>query len=306
MTRISDLLGSGTTVSFEFFPPQDDQEKERLERTIRDLEPLAPSFVSVTYRGGRRSRLRTTEVVRNLLQERRVTAMPHLTCVAHSRAELVEIIGDFKNAGVSNVLALGGDPLPDGEQHELRHAVELVELARSLGVDAIGVAAHPAGHPNSPDLASDRRYLAEKLGLADFAITQFFFAADEYESLVDDLDRLGIRKPVIPGIMPITNLGQIQRMAQLSGCAVPGDVVAKLQRADGNPEEVRRIGLELAVELCQSLLDRGAPGLHFYTLNTSTATREIHRQLKISRPRVIDGLRDDGLGNSKPNVDTSP
>ncbi len=185
MARIADLLGSGPTFSFEFFPPKTDEEQARLEATIKDLEPLHPSFVSVTYRGGRSSRERTTAVVLDILTTTAITAMPHLVCVAHSRQELIEIVDNFNQAGVENLLALGGDPVSDEPVGELRHALQLVELARERGSACVGVAAHPAGHPRSPDLASDRRHLAAKLQVADFAITQFFFHAEEYLRLRD-------------------------------------------------------------------------------------------------------------------------
>jgi methylenetetrahydrofolate reductase (NADPH) len=280
MARITDLLKAGRTFSFEFFPPGNDEEQARLTKTISDLQPLQPDFVSVTYRGGRSSRERTTRVVIDILGSTRLTPMPHLTCVAHPRFELGEIIGGFRAAGLENLLALGGDPLPEEESYqELAYAEELVGLARLLGFESIGVAAHPAGHPKSPDLETDRRHLAAKLKAADFAITQFFFHVEEWQRLVDELAALGVDKPVIPGIMPITNLGSVQRMAQLSGYAVPGDVVGKLEKGGDDPQAVRRIGIELACELCSGLLEAGVPGLHFYTLNFSTATREIYSGL---------------------------
>ena len=281
MTRIADLLGSGPTFSFEFFPPKNDEEQARLERTIKELEPLHPSFVSVTYRGGRSSRERTTAVVLDILRTTSITAMPHLVCVAHSRAELSEIVNTFNGAGVENLLALGGDPVADEPAGELRHALELVELARGLGSPSIGVAAHPAGHPRSPDLTSDRRHLAAKLSLADFAITQFFFHVDEYLRLRDELAALGVDKPVIPGIMPVTSLKSITRMAELSGYQLPADVVARLTRVEHDPVEFRTVGIEIAGELCRDLLAEGAPGLHFYTLNFSSATREIYHSLEL-------------------------
>jgi methylenetetrahydrofolate reductase (NADH) len=280
MARITDLLKAGRTFSFEFFPPRNDEEQARLTKTIGDLQPLQPDFVSVTYRGGRSSRERTTRVVIDILGGTRLTPMPHLTCVAHPRFELGEIIGGFRAAGMDNLLALGGDPLPEEESYkELAYAEELVELARRLGFESIGVAAHPAGHPRSPDLDSDRRHLAAKLRAADFAITQFFFHVEEWQRLVDELAAMGVDKPVIPGIMPITNLASVQRMAQLSGYAVPQDVVAKLEKGGDDPQAVRRIGIELACELCSGLLEAGVPGLHFFTLNFSTATREIYSGL---------------------------
>lgn len=280
MASISELLTTGRTVSFEFFPPRSEEEQERLANTIRLLQPLSPSFVSVTYRGGADSRERTTRVVLELLRTTSLTPMPHLTCVAHSRVELGDIVANFREGGIENLLALGGDALPDpAPRVDLRHAIELVELGRESGIPSIGVAAHPAGHPSSPDLESDRRHLAAKLSAADFAITQFFFKVDEYLRLVDQLDRLGVHKPVIPGIMPITNLGSITRMAQMSGYALPADVAARVERAGDDPKTVRQVGIEMASELCRDLLAAGAPGLHFYTLNFSTATREIHAAL---------------------------
>ena len=280
MARITDLLAAGRTVSFEFFPPKDSEEQKLLTRTIADLQPLHPSFVSVTYRGGRISRERTTRVVIDLLNTTDLTPMPHLTCVAHPRFELGEIIGGFRAAGLENLLALGGDPLPAEESYkELEYASQLVELGRRLGFESIGVAAHPAGHPRSPDLVSDRKHLAFKMSLADFAITQFFFKLEEYERLRDEMAALGNTKPILAGIMPITSLVSVQRMAQLSGYAVPDDVVRRIQAGGDDRDEIRRRGIEVATELCRDLLAAGVPGLHFYTLNFSKATREIHTNL---------------------------
>src|SRR3989475_13094403 len=230
MARIIDLLAAGRTFSFEFFPPKDNEEQALLTRTIADLQPLEPSYVSVTYRGGRISRERTTRVVVALLNTTDLPPMPHLTCVAHPRFELGEIIGGFRAAGLETLLALGGDPLPEEESYkELVYASQLVELGRRLGFESIGVAAHPAGHPKSPDLKSDREHLAFKMNLADFAITQFFFKVEEYERLRDQMEALGVTKPIIAGIMPITSLVSVQRMAQLSGYAVPDDIVRRIE-----------------------------------------------------------------------------
>ena len=280
MPRITDLLAAGRTFSFEFFPPKNEEEQQLLTRTIADLQPLKPSFVSVTYRGGRISRERTTRVVLELLRTTDLTPMPHLTCVAHPRFELGEIIGGFRAAGLENLLALGGDPLPTEESYkELAYASELVELARRIGFQSVGVAAHPAGHPRSPDIESDRRWLAYKLGLADFAITQFFFKLEEYERLRGELAAFGVTKPILAGIMPITSLVSVQRMAELSGYAVPPDIVARITAGGDDRDEIRKRGIELATELCQQLLAAGVPGLHFYTLNFSKATREIYTNL---------------------------
>jgi methylenetetrahydrofolate reductase (NADPH) len=284
VTRIVDLLAAGRTYSFEFFPPKNDAEHARLVATLTELQPLRPSFVSVTYRGGRSSRQRTHDLVVGMLRTTTLTPMAHLICVAHTRLELAEILVEFRKAGVENLMALGGDPPtdPDAVEGELRHAIELVRLAQAIGGFSIGVAAHPAGHPRSPDMDFDRDYLAEKLRLADFGITQFFFRVEEYLGLMDDLAARGITTPVVPGIIPVTSLSSIGRMAEM-GAAVPPDMVAQLEAA-GDAESVRKTGTELACRLCQDLLDAGAPGLHFYTLNRSLATREIYLNLGLAAP----------------------
>jgi methylenetetrahydrofolate reductase (NADPH) len=279
MTRIAELLRESRTFSFEFFPPKDDAEHARLVATLEQLQPLRPSFVSVTYRGGRSSRWRTHELVVGMLRTTSITPMAHLICAGHTRLELAEILVDLRKAGVENLMALGGDPpnedgAPAGE---LRYALELVELAQAIGGFSIGVAAHPNGHPASVDLAFDRDRLAEKLARADFAVTQFFFRVEEYLGLVEDLAARGVDKPVLPGIMPLTRLEDVPRRAAM-GAAVPSDLVERLERA-GGPEQVRKAGIEHATALCQALLDAGAPGLHFYTLNRSSATREIYMNL---------------------------
>ncbi len=294
MTRISDLLSAGRTYSFEFFPPKSDREQLVLSQSLLELQPLGPSFVSVTYRGGAESRLRTQNLVTGMLHTSTLVPMAHLVCVAHSRLELAEILVSLRRAGIENVLALGGDPSsdPDSSPRELEHAIELVELARAIGGFSIGVAAHPSGHPASADLASDRDRLAEKLALADFAITQFFFEAEEYFGLVSDLAERSMHKPVLPGIMPVTGLSSIPRMARM-GAAVPQWMVARLESAAkaGGDDGVVRCGVELATELCQALLEGGAPGLHFYTLNRSSATRDIYRALGLA-PQ-LSGMRAD-------------
>ena len=287
MARIADLLAAGRTYSFEFFPPKNDAEHARLVQTLQDLQPLRPSFVSVTYRGGRSSRQRTHDLVVGMLRTTTLNPMAHLICVAHTRLELAEILVDFRKAGVENLMALGGDPPtdPDAAEGELEHAIELVELARAIGGFSIGVAAHPAGHPRSPDMKFDRDRLAEKMRIADFGVTQFFFKAEEYLQLVEELSARGINTPVLPGIMPVTSLEAIPRRAQM-GAAVPPDMVAALEAAGDRPA-VRSLGIEMATKLCQDLLDAGAPGLHFYTLNTSGATREIYTNLGLGAPACL-------------------
>ncbi|MDE3065702.1 MAG: methylenetetrahydrofolate reductase [Acidobacteriota bacterium] len=280
--RVDDLLAQGPTRSFEFFPPKSDEESAVLSTTLIDLEPLKPSFVSVTYRGGRESRQRTFDLVTSIQRDGHLTAMAHLVCVGHRRPEMRDLLERYRAAGVQNVMSLGGD-LPDDPalvESDFAHAIDLVELVREVGPFAVGVAAHPAGHPRSPDLASDRRHLAEKLAAADFAVTQFFFEAAQWRRLVEELAEHGVTKPVLPGIMPVTTLSGISRMAAM-GAPVPSALVARLEAAQlrGGPSAVRAEGIAAAVELCRELLEGRAPGLHFYTLNRSTATREIHAAL---------------------------
>jgi methylenetetrahydrofolate reductase (NADPH) len=293
VTRIADLLAAGRTYSFEFFPPKSDEELLVLSRTLVELQPLGPSFVSVTYRGGAASRQRTQNLVTGMLHTTSLVPMAHLVCVAHTRLELAEILVSLRRSGVDNVLALGGDASPDPDApRELAHAIELVELARAIGGFSIGVAAQPVGHPASPDLEADRDRLAEKLARADFAITQFFFEPDEYLELVAAMGDRGIHKPILPGIMPVTALSSIPRMATM-GAAVPpwmADRLAAAAEADG-PDGVRRCGTELATKLCRAVLDGGAPGLHFYTLNRSSATRDIYRALGLAPHLSAAGTR---------------
>ena len=233
VTRIADLLAKGRTYSFEFFPPKTDAEQALLVRTLRALEPLEPSFVSVTYRGGAESRQRTFDLVTGMLRTTTLVPMAHLICAAHTRLELADILVAYRMAGVENLMALGGDPPedPDAGVGELRFASELVELAMAIGGFSIGVAAQPAGHPQSDDRKTDRDNLAAKLRLADFGVTQFFFEAAEYTNLVGELAERGVEKPVLPGIMPVDRLSSIPRMATM-GAGVPVWMVERLQAAD--------------------------------------------------------------------------
>ena len=286
MARIADLLAAGRTFSFEFFPPKTDGAQLSLGRAIGELEPLAPSFVSVTYGAGGSTRQRTHAVVSWMRKETTLTPMAHLTCQGHVRAEIREILNDYAADGVENILALGGDVPTDGEHapSDYTYASDLLEDVAADGRFSVGVAAHPEIHPRSPDRGSDRKFLAAKLSRADFAITQFFFDLDVYVQMVNELADLGVTKPILPGIMPVTNKNQIRRMAELSGAAFPTWLAERLDRTD-DAEEIRRIGVDAATELCQGLLDAGAPGLHFYTMNRSTATSEIYANLGLSPTR---------------------
>jgi methylenetetrahydrofolate reductase (NADPH) len=222
-----------------------------------------------------------------ILNDTSMVPMAHLTCACHTRAELAGIVERYRDAGIDNILALGGDPpkdldLPEGE---LKYAVELVRLVRETGDFCIGVAAHPEPHPRSPSVAADRRRTAEKLTEADFAITQFFFDADHYFELVETLRGLGVDKPVIPGIMPVTSIASVKRMAELQGSEFPAWLSEKLHAVGDDPAAVRAVGIAEATNLCAALLEGGAPGLHFYTMNRSTATREIYENLGLGPAR---------------------
>jgi methylenetetrahydrofolate reductase (NADPH) len=281
MARIADLLAAGKTFSFEFSPPKSAAASMSLGRTIAELEPLGPSFVSVTYGAGGSTREHTRDTVLWVQRETNISPMAHLTCVGHTRGEIEDIIATYVEAGIENVLALAGDAPKDpadARPSDYTYATDLIEHLREISDLSIGVAAHPEGHPRSPDLATDRRYLAEKLRMSDFATTQFFFDIEHYLSLVNDLADLGVTKPVVPGIMPVTNIGQVERMAELSGAAFPSWLRERLESGK-TAEDVRRIGVDAATELCAGLLEAGAPGLHFYTMNKSTATRDIYTQL---------------------------
>ncbi|MPZ86907.1 MAG: methylenetetrahydrofolate reductase [NAD(P)H] [Nitriliruptorales bacterium] len=272
--------------SFEFFPPKTDEGEQQLWQAIRDLEPLRPTFVDVTYGAGGSTRDRTLRVVERIANETDLTVVAHLTCVAVSREDVRATIRRFRDAGVRNVLALRGD-MPGGpdvawEAHDggLHHAEDLVRLLHEEGDFCVGVAAFPEKHPEAADLATDVKYLAQKCAAgADFAITQFFFDPADYFRLVRSAREAGCTVPIIPGVMPVTNVRQIERFAALSGAAFPEDLAARLRAVQEDPQAVRAIGVEVATELAHGLLDGGAPGIHFYTLNRSTATRQIHARL---------------------------
>ena len=290
MTKIAELLADGRSVSIELWPPRNPEAARRLDEALEALvERLQPTFCSITYGAGGSTRERTHELVVAIEEAGETEPMAHLTCAAHRREELAAILTRYGEAGVENVLALRGDPpldSPEALAHgELSHAIELVELAREVGDFSVAVAAHPDGHPMSPDLTSDRRFLAEKLRLADFAITQFFFESSSYVALVDELERGGIDKPVIPGILPVTNARTLSRMAEMSGAAVPHELARRIGEVAEHPDEVRRIGVEVATRLGDDLLQAGAPGLHFYTMNVAAATIEVCENLGLSAGR---------------------
>jgi methylenetetrahydrofolate reductase (NADPH) len=286
------LADSGrATMSFEFFPPKDDAGTTQLLTAIEALQPLRPDFVSVTYGATGSSRERTIDATQLIAERTDALTMGHLTCVSQSVEELRGAIDAYAQAGVRHILALRGDP-PGGptaawERHPdgLDNATELVKLVKSSGDFCVGVAAFPDAHPEHHDFDLDARILAEKEEAgAEFAITQLFFDADSYFRLVERVRALGCELPIIAGIMPVTNISQIERFASFSGADLPEAVVRRLRAVTDDPAAVREVGVEIAVELCDRLLAGGAPGLQFFTQNRSKATAEILRRLREIAP----------------------
>lgn len=279
------LSSERPSVSFEFFPPKDDVSEAALWDAIRRLERVRPDFVSVTYGAGGSTQDRTVRVTERIARETTLTPLAHLTCVGASVQDIRRVVGQYAAAGVRNILALRGDPPgdPGGEwvahPEGLDHATDLVALVRTLGDFTIGVAAFPDVHPASPDLDHDVEVMVRKADAgATFAVTQMVFDAETYLRL---RDRVAERRdlPITPGLMPVTNLTQITRMSQLMGTPLPPAVVNRLEAVAGDAEAVRAVGVEIATELAQRMLSEGAPGLHFITMNRSTATLEVHDNL---------------------------
>ena len=286
-TSIAALLAQGErSFSFEFFPPKDAAGEEILWRSISELEELRPTFVSVTYGAGGSTRDRTIEITGRIARDTTMTPMAHLTCVGHTVAELEEILDSLAAAGVDNILALRGDPVGGpGTVWEptaggMSYASELVALVRRRNRFAVGVAVFPEGHRDAPDLERDVEVMRAKYDAgAEFAITEMVLRSSDYFGLVERARAAGIDIPIIPGIMPILNLTSMRKMVELSGREMPQEVLRRIEPLADDPAAVRAEGLRIATELCDDLLAGGAPGLHFYTLNRSKATREIYTSL---------------------------
>ena len=295
-----------TTFSFEFFPPKTPEAAENLFEAIRHLEAYQPHFVSVTYGAGGSTRELTHELVVRIKQTTSLDPVPHLTCVCHRQIEITEILERYARAGVSNILSLGGDP-PQGMEYrkgddDFQHAADLVRFIRKFNDRkihpdrrgfGIGVAGFPEGHPATPNRLQEMDYLKQKVDAgADYVVTQLFFDNRDFFDFRDRCDLAGIRVPIIAGIMPITSLGGMKRMAELAaGARFPARLLRSLQRCQDDPKSVARVGIHYASEQCHDLLEHKVRGIHFYTLNRSDATRRIFESLGLKHSRLNEPQR---------------
>ncbi|MDT7727782.1 MAG: methylenetetrahydrofolate reductase [Actinomycetota bacterium] len=294
MTSVVERLqGDGPQFSVEFFPPRDEADEATLWRSIRELESYDPAYMSITYGAGGSSRDGTIRSIARVATETTLVPMAHLTAVNHSVAELRNVIGWYAAVGVRNVLALRGDPPGDpyGEwiphPEGLNYAEELVELVRSLGDFCVGVSASPYGHPRSPDLESDTKYLVRKLRAgADFAIAQLFFEPEVFLRLRDRVAAAGCDALMLPGIMPLTTLRTLHTTIRLSGAPAPQALLDRLEPLSDDPKAFRAEGMDVVTELCERLIAEGVPNLHFYTFNRSKATSELIARLGLVPARA--------------------
>jgi methylenetetrahydrofolate reductase (NADPH) len=282
------IKASGGSLSFEFFPPKDAATEAHLFQTITQLKGYRPTFVSVTYGAGGGTLRNTRKVILRIKKETTLTPMPHLTCVEQSEKDLDNILKDYKKHGIENVLALRGDP-PKGTKKFVPHpegfcyAIDLVRLVVMVGGYSIGVAVYPEGHIEAPDLETDIYYTKQKIDAgADFAITQMFFDNRFYYNFMERVGKAGITIPIIPGIMPVTDIEKIKRFSQMTGATLPNSIISPMEKA-ASPEEARKLGVEFATKQCEDLRRNGVNYFHFYTLNQSQAVTEIVHNLGFSK-----------------------
>jgi methylenetetrahydrofolate reductase (NADPH) len=268
-----------SSISFEFFPPKTDEQRAQLDQAVKLLKPAAPEYVSVTFGAGGSTLTYTGETVHRLHRVHGLNVAPHLSCVGGTRAELAELLDSYRDAGYRRIVALRGD-LPSGmaTPGDFRYAAELVRFIRENYGDHfhIEVAAYPETHPQADDALADLRHFQAKVDAgADGAITQYFFNADAYFRFVDDARRLGVKVPIVPGIMPVSNFSQLKRFSDACGAEIPRWIVKRMQAHGDDARAIRELGADVVAQLCRRLLEGGAPGLHFYTLNRARATRAI-------------------------------
>jgi methylenetetrahydrofolate reductase (NADPH) len=285
--KIRDRFGGEQPLfSFEFFPPKDDEGVERLFETVANLKPLRPAFVSVTYGAGGSTREKTVAITQRIKREAGIEAMAHLTCVGHGRDEIGELLEEYEDAGIENIMALRGDP-PRGDTEFVphpegfAHANELIAFIRQRKDFCLGGAGYPEVHPEAPSAEDDLDNLERKIDAGcDFVVTQLFFDERDYFDFVSRARERGIETPIVPGVMPVTNTAQIKRFTQMCGATIPAPLLAKLEATAGDAEAVVEVGIEHATRQCRALLEGGAPGIHFYTLNRSLSTRKIVASLQ--------------------------
>ncbi len=285
--KIKEYLAKKTpSISFEFFPPKTDEGFRNLMETVSQLKQLNPAYVSITYGAGGSTRQKTVELVSKIKKETGIESAAHLTCVGHTKDEIKNVLEELAQAGIENIIALRGDP-PKGQAEfkpnpqGFKFATELVSFIKKGYLFSIGVAGYPEKHIEAPDFESDLRHLKEKVDAgADFVVTQLFFDNKAYFSYVEKVRSLGVKVPILAGLMPITDTEQIKRFSGMCGATLPVELLRKLEKAGGNKEEVVGIGIDHAAAQARELLTKGAPGIHFYTLNKSHSTREIFQTLK--------------------------
>lgn len=321
--HIQDILKlDPTTFSFEFFPPKSAEAAEQLYQNAKELESLKPSFVSVTYGAGGSTRELTNDLVVRLKTTTRLDPVPHLTCVCHTEPEIRAVLDRYAKAGISNILALGGDVPKSLSGHDrskdaFRYASDMVRYIRKYGESGvhydrrgfgIGIAGFPEGHPDTPNRLREMEFLKAKADAgADYICTQLFFDNRDFYDFRDRCELMGIRIPIIAGIMPVTSLPGMLRMADLAlGCRFPAPLMRAINRTGGDADAIRRVGVHWATEQCRDLLDNDVRGIHFYTLNRSTATREIYQNLGVSDSRMLNRGADAAAGGNGKVIWSTP